>query len=60
MDDLLTIPDIAAKLKMAPKTVYSYVEKGDIPASMIIRTRNYGIRMRPADLEKWVELNRCN
>ena len=30
-DDILTIPDIASLLKVADKTVYSLVQKGDLP-----------------------------
>lgn len=59
MDELLTVREIASKLKKAPKTIYHYVETEEIPPSLIIRLGN-SIRMRPSDLEKWIEGNRGN
>ena len=54
MDELLTIREIAIRLKKAPKTVYHYVETEEIPPSLIIRLGNT-IRMRVSDLEGWIE-----
>ncbi len=57
MDNLLTVPEIAAKCRKATKTIYHYVETEEIPPTLIIRLGN-SIRMRTSDLEKWVESQR--
>ena len=54
MDELMKVPEIAARLRKATKTVYHHIETGVIPASLIIRV-GQSIRMRPADLEKLIE-----
>ena len=56
-DELMTVSQIAARLKKAPKTIYYYIETGKIPAMLIIRIGN-AIRMRASDLERWVENQR--
>ncbi len=57
MEKLMTVPEIAAKLRKSIKTIYHYVETEIIPSTLIIRVGN-SIRMRPADLEKLIEGNR--
>ena len=57
MDELITVPEIASRLKKAPKTIYHYVETEEIPTSLIIRLGKT-IRMRVSDLEKWIESKR--
>ena len=57
MEQLMTVPEIAAKLRKATKTIYHYVETEVIPATLVIRLGN-SIRMRPADFEKWIEGNK--
>ncbi len=57
MDELMTVPEIASRLKKAPKTIYHYVETEEIPTSLIIRLGKT-IRMRVSDLEKWIESKR--
>ena len=57
MEELMTVPEIAAKLRKATKTIYHYVESEEIPASLIIRLGKT-IRMRVTDLDKWVESQR--
>ena len=53
MDELLTIREIAAKLKKAPKTIYHYVETEVIPPSLIIRLEK-SIRMSTSDLDRFI------
>ncbi len=57
MEQLMTVKDVAFALKKAVKTVYHYVESEVIPPTLIIRVGN-SLRMRRADLEKWVESKR--
>ncbi len=57
MEELMTVPEIAAKLRKATKTIYHYVETEAIPATLLIRLGN-SIRMHPEDFEKWVESQR--
>ena len=48
MDNLMTVPEIAARLRKASKTVYNYVETQRIPPNLIIRLSG-SIRMRVSD-----------
>ena len=57
MEDLMTVPEIAARLKKAVKTIYHHIETERIPPNLIIRFGN-SIRMRPSDLDKLIEDNR--
>ena len=57
MENLMTVPEIAARLRKATKTIYHHIETEVIPAALVIRLGN-SIRMRPADLEKLIEGNR--
>jgi excisionase family DNA binding protein len=47
---LLNIRQAAARLCIAPKTLYKWVESGQIPYVRIGRL----IRFRDADLDKWI------
>ncbi len=51
MDEVLTIKDVAAILKLAEKTVYAMANAGEIPAFKI----RGQWRVRRADLEKWLD-----
>lgn len=57
MEALMTVPEIAAKLRKAIKTIYHWIETERIPPSLLIRFGN-SIRMRVSDFEKFVENNR--
>ncbi len=57
MEELITVPEIAARLKKANKTIYNYVETERIPSNLIIRLGS-SIRMRVSDFEKWIESHR--
>ena len=54
MEELMTVPEIAAKLKKAIKTIYHMIETERIPPTLLIRFGN-SIRMKPADLDKLIE-----
>ena len=57
MEQLMTVKDVAHALKKAVKTIYHYVESEEIPPTLLIR-QGASIRMRPSDLEKWIESQR--
>ncbi len=50
-DEILTIRDVAALLKLADKTVYSMAQQGEIPA---FKVRGQW-RIRRTDLDRWVD-----
>jgi excisionase family DNA binding protein len=50
-DEVLTIKDVAAILKMAEKTVYSMAQAGELPAFKI----RGQWRVRRKDFDDWVE-----
>lgn len=50
-DEVLTIQEIAALLKLADKTVYSMAQEGELPA---FKVRGQW-RVRRADFEAWME-----
>ena len=47
---LLDIPRAAEQLRVAQKTLYKWVEAGQVPFVRIGRL----VRFRPEDLERWV------
>lgn len=49
-DQILTIKDVAAILKLAEKTVYSMAQDGELPA---FKVRGQW-RMRRVDFDKWI------
>ena len=57
MEELMTVPEIATKLRKANKTIYNYVETERIPPHLIIRFGST-IRMRVSDFEQWIESHR--
>ena len=50
-DEILTIQEIAALLKLADKTVYSMAQGGELPA---FKVRGQW-RVRRVDFEAWIE-----
>jgi excisionase family DNA binding protein len=50
-DEVLTIKEVAALLKLAEKTVYAMAAAGEIPAFKI----RGQWRIRRADLDEWIE-----
>jgi excisionase family DNA binding protein len=54
MDKLMTVPEIAARLRKAIKTIYHWIETERIPPGLIIRLGT-SIRISTGDLEKWLE-----
>ena len=57
MEELMTVPEIAAKLRKAIKTIYTWIETGRIPPTLLIRFGN-SIRMTRADCDKLIESHR--
>ncbi len=49
-DQILTIKDVAAILKLAEKTVYSMAQDGELPA---FKVRGQW-RIRRVDFDKWI------
>ncbi len=50
-EDILTLQDLAAYLKIAEKTLYGYAQKGTIPGIKI----GSAWRFRKADIDAWLE-----
>jgi excisionase family DNA binding protein len=51
-DQILTIKDVAAILKLAEKTVYSMAQDGELPA---FKVRGQW-RIRRIDFDKWIAI----
>lgn len=52
-DQMLTIKDVATRLKIGLSTAYRIVEDGDLKGKRIGRGRGT-IRVRPVDLERYI------
>ncbi len=50
-EDLLTVPEVAGRLRVSSMTIYRWIEDGTLPALQI--RKNY--RVRAADLEALLE-----
>jgi PTS system nitrogen regulatory IIA component len=50
-DDILTIEETAAYLKMKPQTIYKWAQDGDIPAVKIGREW----RFKKSLIDKWLD-----
>jgi excisionase family DNA binding protein len=50
-DEVLTIKEVAALLKLAEKTVYSMAQQGEIPAFKI----RGQWRIRRSELDQWID-----
>lgn len=50
-DEILTVLEVAALLKVADKTVYTMAQKGEIPA---FKVRGQW-RFRRVDIDAWIE-----
>lgn len=50
-DEVLTIKEVAALLKLAEKTVYSMAQRGELPA---FKVRGQW-RIRRAELDRWID-----
>ena len=53
-EELMTVPEVAAFLRLTPKGVYSLVERRKIP---FVKVSNR-VRFRRADVISWLEENR--
>lgn len=50
-DAILTLPEVAALLKVADKTVYTMAQRGQLPA---FKVRGQW-RFKQLDLDRWIE-----
>jgi excisionase family DNA binding protein len=53
-EDILTLQELSAYLKIAEKTLYGYAQKGTIPGIKI----GSAWRFRKADIDAWLEERR--
>jgi excisionase family DNA binding protein len=53
MSDLLTIPQLAKKINLKPRTIKSWVEKRTIP---FIKLPGGDIRFDPEYIENWLKI----
>ena len=53
-DEILTLPELAAYLKLAERTVYGYAQKGILPGVKV----GSAWRFRRADILAWLEQQR--
>jgi excisionase family DNA binding protein len=51
IEEVLTIKDVAARLKLAEKTVYAMAKEGELPA---FKVRGQW-RIRKVDFDHWIE-----
>jgi len=49
-EDILTIPEVAAYLKMSKAKIYNMVRRGEIPHIKVGKN----VRVRQADLQDWL------
>jgi excisionase family DNA binding protein len=49
MDDIMNLEEVAKYLKLKPQTIYSWAQKGDIPAAKLGREW----RFRKSIIDKW-------
>jgi excisionase family DNA binding protein len=54
-DSLLSPRQVATRLGLSPRTVRRAIESGDLPGFRL-RSR---LRVRPDDLEQWIDTCRC-
>lgn len=53
-DDIMTLPELAAYLKLAERTVYGYAQRGILPGIKVCSAW----RFRRADVQDWLEQQR--
>jgi excisionase family DNA binding protein len=53
-DEIMTLPELAAYLKLAERTVYGYAQKGILPGMKV----GSAWRFRRADILAWLEKQR--
>jgi excisionase family DNA binding protein len=53
-DEVLTLPELAAYLKLAERTVYGYAQRGILPGFKVCSAW----RFRKADIQAWMEQQR--
>lgn len=55
LDGWLTVPQVAAQLKLSATTVYALIKRGEIPAARVGKRKLW---VDPKDLRTWVESRR--
>jgi excisionase family DNA binding protein len=50
LEDLLTVEEVAAKLKLKPSTIRAYAERGSLPCVHL----GNRLRFKPSDLDLWI------
>ena len=53
-DEIMTLPELAAYLKIAERTVYLYAQRGIVPGVKL----GSAWRFRKADIEAWLDQQR--
>ena len=53
-DEIMTLPDLAAYLKLAERTVYAYAQRGILPGIKV----ESSWRFRRADVDAWLDRQR--
>jgi nitrogen PTS system EIIA component len=51
MDDIMTLEEVAQYLKLKPQTIYTWAQKGDIPAAKLGREW----RFKKSIIDKWFD-----
>lgn len=51
MNDWLSTTEVARRLGVTPRTVYGFIDRGELPAYRMVRV----IRVRSIDLEAFIE-----
>jgi DNA binding domain, excisionase family len=51
MDDIMTLEEVAKYLKLKPQTIYTWAQKGDIPAAKLGREW----RFKKSIIDKWFD-----
>ncbi len=54
--ELLTVPEVAAKLRVSVDTVRNYINRKNNPLPAFMLGREY--RIRPDELEEWLQQQR--
>lgn len=54
-EQLLLVPEVAARLRVHPQTVYTLARRGDIKASRVGRGARAPLRFRPEDVDAYLD-----
>ena len=51
---LLTVPEVAARLRVSPRTIRRRIEAGELPA-VHLGGPGFPLRLDPLELERWLK-----